>query len=488
MGDVLTEGSFLQRAKGGFIESIFGQRYTTTKPRALEDADVSVRAQVWTFSIRGSHGKVGVPESWLQNTAFAGETLLQDWYPLVRDMAKRALKYKHLPVTLSDYNMLRYYMDIYYYVVANLTVLLNLNRLGQFNVGFANICVNLPRVMSRVQRLWRRTSALSIPSFVRDHALRNGQIAYATGILAPTIRFWSNEYLLVTGGPSITALNEDPFEMLVTLADLETFVTNLETAERWLEIGTAGIATDFTAVKDLIDMCSDIVPGAFVTGLPRSDAMPGLTPDPTLLTDLLRRAVFCKDAVDQATDRWTIFPVPAATEFGGRFPVVGFGTPSVYDFLLLGAPKYGYFNAGLGTKSADVDSICMIPGTDHRVRANLDIGQTAFADIFGVNPAPDEVFLGDTTPDPYISNNSFDHGDAAAILAYFTTDSIFRLHPWDDIRWNDRNAWAAGWQHIVDENTYGYLMWMDPEDLGENYAEFLAKSLGIPYIGHPMGV
>lgn len=475
MGTVITEAAFLRPPLPTFMDSPFGQRYLCAKPKSCINGDVQARGQIWAFSLRGycTYGTVVAAE------LAEGENLLKDWYPLVRDMAKRSLKYKHLPTTLSDYNMLKYWCDAYFYVLANLTTLLNLNRLLQYNAAFSYLCAILPTYMSRITRLWRRLSALSAPPFLKAHAIRNGQVVFAPGVLAPTIRMWSPEFLLPSGsgGPSPYILDKEIDEILPVAAELGPFVYGLELTEKWLETGATAISSDFIAVRDLVDMSADIVPGTFVPGLPDPKDVPGLSIDLSVITDLLRRAVFRKDVITAGTDRWIIFPVPEMSDLGGRIPVCGLGQPTMNDFTYLGAPKYGvFYGAAAGTKSVDVDSNLMVPGTDFQMISTMDISATDARSIFGSKTGtPDEEMwtapLG-TAADIF---SAYDLNVASTIRAAIRGDALRMLHPWDDVRYHDRDAWAAGWTRLVEEVGYSYLMYMEPSDLAYNYAEFLDR-------------
>lgn len=483
MGVVITEAAFLRPPGPSFLESPFGQRYISTKPKAIVSGDVEARLSVWLFNVRG-YQELGSYTATSVRGITDGATLLEDWYVLVRDMAKRALKYKHLPVTVTDTEMLMYICDAYYYVLANLTTLLNLNRLPQYNSAFSVLAANLPAYMARITRLWRRMSAMAMPPWLKEHAIRNGQIVHAPGVLAPTLRLWSPYALLSagSGGPTVTALNYTASTILKSATYLGTFVSNLEAVEKWLETGTSTVITDFVAVKDLIDMTVDICPQAFASGLPKPEDAPGLSIDLGVITDLTRRACFRKDDVSAGTDRWTIFPVPGCAEFGSRIPVIGLGSPSMYDHILLGAPKYGLLtNTPLGVKSADVDSDGMLVGTDYWVGNTMDVAQTDISDVFGV-AADEEVVYAPSGTVASLGEGFRDENTAATIRTSVLKDSLKGLHVWDNIRFCDRSAWPSGWARILDESSYSYIMFQEAEDLGENYAEFLARSLGVPYI------
>lgn len=481
MGGVVTEGAFLRAPGQSFIDSPFGQRYVSVKPKAVVKDDILLRMRVDAFSVRGyldsdSPAFTGTSPDGILD----GELLLQDWYQLVRDMGKRSLKYKHLPVTLTDTDMLIYYLDVYFYVVANLTTLLNLNRLPMWNAGFAVLLALLPRYMSRIIRLWRRTSAIAAPTFLKAHAVRNGMIVSNPGSLAPTMRLWNKTMCLreSSGGPLNYAQDVYIAEMFGNVDKLGNFIADLEAAERWLEVGATLVADDFVAMRDLIDMTFDVVPGSFVSGLPDSSSMPGIVNLPDVRTDILLRAVFRKDVVGAGTDQWIIFPIPGEVLFGGRIPVAGFGAPTLYDYILLGAPKMGQFES-VATRIDDVDSMYRIPGTDFPVTSQMSVildMDTIFGDI--VN-ASDEALKGPVGA-PLFFTDPIDKGIAASIVTHELADSLRSLHAFDNMRYI--SAGSDVLIRMVDEARYDYIMWQDPEDIGANYAEFLAKQLGVPYM------
>jgi hypothetical protein len=440
---------------------------------------------MWGFDIRGYHDYGSITLD-IQDTDGAKQLLL-DWYPLVRDMGKRALKYKHLPTTLATApDMLRYWCNAYFVVVANLTTLLNLNRLSMVNAGLASLSSMLPRYMSRINRLWRRTSALAAPGFLKAHAIKSGMIVSVPNFCAPIIRLWSFDTMLATasGGPTRTSMTDEVFNLLRNDSTLGAFVAQLETTERWLEVGHATVAIDdFIAMKDLIDMTHDIVPGSFVTGLPEASSMPGVVADKRLLVDFLTRVLSWKD--DQTTDQWGIFPIPAETVFGGRVPIIGYGVPDIYDHTFLGAAKYGHFNS-LTSRDAAVDTAFRYLGTDiPSSSAGLSAVATAFntRNSFGV-ATYDEVVLRDGDPGTSINLGTFiDWDSAVGIRTFLLADSLKTKHLWARLMPAIRSAWTTNvWSRAIDEAAFDYIFWLDAEDLGQNYATFVAQQLGIPFL------
>jgi hypothetical protein len=488
-GELLTEGAYLQPVPPSYVDSPFGQRYLVRKTRSMSLDDIVIRGQVWAFDVRGYH-EYGTVTLDIPDTLGA-ENLLLDWYPLVRDMAKRSLKYKHVPTTLATTPaLLRHWINAYFFVVANCTVLLNLNRLAMINTGLSKVTEFFPQYMSRVARLWRRTSALSAPSWIKAHAIRSGLIVQKPGFTCPVIRLWTSDVLLPTasGGPTITPSGNTGLSSFTTVAELTKLVATLESVEKWLEIGHASVGmVDFIAVKDLIDMTSDIVPGAFATGLPDGASMPGIVSDPGILTDIFARAMFWKD--DQTTDKWAIFPIPEEGNFGGRVPIVGFGPGgSVYEHTLLGAPKYGHLNS-LTARSANVDTIFRALGTDLCMGINgiylcTDAALNARLAFGDLTQYGDEECRREGLPATSIQLfKAIDWDLAATVRDWFVKDSIASKHVWSHGMGSIRSGFVANeWPRFVDEARVDYQFWSEAQDLGANYALLVANALGIPYI------
>jgi hypothetical protein len=491
--DLVTEESFIPTDRLAFIESPFGQRYVSKKSRSMSSKDTQVRVQMWGFSSRMYH-KYGTITNELSDQ-YGAETLQQDWYSLVRDMGKRSLKYKHLPTTLTDTDMLIYWQDAYFALVANLVMLLNLNRLAQYSAGMSLLTGTLPQYMSRITRLYRRASALSAPDWLKAHAVRSGLIAYYPNISGPVVRVWTTSGLLATGdgGPTQTTITQY-YTSLFIKATAPTyfplFVANLEAIERWLEVGTATVLDDFVAVRDLIDMTYDVVPGSFTTGLPKVSDLPGIVPNKALLNDIYMRALLWKDDVDAGTDQWGCFPIPGASELGGRYPVVGWGAPSIYEFTQLGAAKFGQFNSNT-LKSDDVDSDFMYHGSDICLGGRNICDDDANMDMregFG-------HLEGSTQPDDAIMNNvahkfqqkMIDWNDADSIREWLRNDGFWVRHAWMHLGPELRETWGSGayeeWLRNIDEVKSDYIFWADAEDMGLNTTQFIASKLGVPYLG-----
>lgn len=488
-GELLTEGQFVMQPPVTYIDSPFGQRYLSRKTRAMSLDDIVFRLQQWVFDVRGFHG-YGTVTLDISDTLGA-QQLFTDWYPLVRDMAKRSLKYKHIPTTLATVpELLIHWMNAYFVVVANLTTLGNLNRLPMYNAAFASLTQFLPQAYSRMSRLWRRTSALSAPPLLKAHAIRSGSIVEIPGRTAPVIRFWNSDVLLATasGGPTRVD-NLGPRALLVSAAQLLVFITHLETIERWLEIGHASVAVaDFVGMKDLIDMTHDIVPGTWETGLPDYSKLPGVTSDVSIYNDIYARELAWKD--DVATDQWALFPIPEEPSWGGRVPVASFGPPDpLYAYTFLGNAKYGHLNS-LTSRNANVDTIFRHLGTDMILPATAMMSQIATQydprgtfGGFAAATEPDEQLYRDGSTTVIPVYKALDWNLASDIRTLLEGDGYWSKHIWHGVMPAVRDAFPANvWSRFLDEAGFDHIHFAEVRDFGQNYATLWAQALGIPYI------
>lgn len=479
---ILTEGAFIQYPKPTFVDSPFGQRYVADKAKPMLQLDTLVRVIHTAFTAKG-YATYGTVTSHVQGITDTSQ-VLSDWYGLVRDMGKRNLKYKHLPTTLSDTTWLLDYLNVYHYWASNTWMLLNLNRLPMYNQGFATLTSYLPKYMSRISRLWRRGSALRMSPLLKGAAIRDGGIL-SNVECAPTIRIHTPFFLRAagSGGPTLTGIAAQGVSVLAVDANLATLVANLEAAERWLEVGNA--SDDFIAMKDLIDMTVDIVPGTWETGLPKGEDAPGLVSDWTVFNDLFLRAELTKDIVTAGTDRWIIFPTAEMTQYGfGRIPILGRGTPNaIYDFTLFGSPKFAYFEADKASHAENVDTDVVIPGTNFWL---TDIGAAASQDIrnvFGVKSGDgvrESLIVVGGGAETYF--DAFDVNTASAVRIFEEDDTLRRKHYLKSLRYHDRDSFpGSDLEREVVESRHDYLFYAEAEDFGWNNALLWAQALGIPY-------
>jgi hypothetical protein len=344
--------------------------------------------------------------------------------------------------------------------------------------------------MSRITRLWRRASALFAPPLVKAHAIRNGQIVEWPGLHVPVFRAPMRTFLLASGSGGPTFTDGDWPTMVILGSDdggspvvphLATLVSDLENLERWLEVGTATIQTDFIAFRDLVDMSHDIVPGTWQPGLPDLKDMPGITTLADVTTDIFARAICRKNNVNLGTDRDIIFPVPWDSDFSERIPIAEFGQPHpIYSHTLLGMIKFGLFDdEAVGSKAADVSSAARFFGTDHWVRDNYTLANQDIYTVFGgdqmegVSVAP--------TGGRYSVGDYWDVDGSEYYTSLMTHDPMRFKHIWDAIRFADAFSWGNYWERVVDENRQSALFWSEPEDICTNYAELIGKAFGIPY-------
>jgi len=331
---------------------------------------------------------------------------------------------------------------------------------------------------------------LPAPAWLKAHAIRCGSIVEVKGYLAPLIRFWRHDTLLApgSGGPPDNRVDGTWFLTMTDASNaynrLNAFVTSLEDVERWCELGTATVRDDFIAVRDLIDMTADVVPGTFVQGLPDQKEMPGVTSDVSILNDVLYRAFFSKDLVTALTDQWTIFPPAAEGIFGGRVPIVGLGNINpAYDFTYLGAPKFGVFDTDITLKSGDADSDIRVPGTEWKGTNKCGGAIMDIRDIFGC-ASSDEIMVRDGDPGVGIDIiYPINCDDANTIREFFMKDFIPTNHIWARACFGSREGWTVHvWSRFVDEAKVSYAFWAEAQDFGENYVQFIAATLGVPYI------
>jgi hypothetical protein len=483
MGGLLTEGSFLQPQRPVYREGLFGQRYVIRKGKPVYENDIQVRVLGYRFAVKGYYD-LGTPASSIIGLTDA-ERLLQDWYPLVRDMAKKTLKYKHTPTTLTDYDMLSYILEAYHYLVANMTTLLNLSRMGMYSVGFSVLTPYLPRYMSRLTRLWRRTSALRVPPLLKAHALLSGMIVETPGFHSPIVRFWSTAGLLASGsgGPTLTDIDDTYPNILQDNTKLGDFVANLEIVQRWLEVGTAAISDDFTAVKDLIDMTQDIVPGSFETGLPEHASLPGLTVSPAVTQELIFRCIGIKHEESVGTDQWGAYPVWDDDYYGtGRLPIMSLVDNPVYDQTLLGSVKAIAWD-DQSVKYNDVNSDVRLIGTDVPLPAHGALASGNAIYFFGGDSLAHEIYLSGTSGSESSQYRAKDFDSITFLTYVLGADPVATRNPWFvPLLCHVQSPAALPWCRLATEEGGGpNVTYIDREDLCSNYAEVWGKALGIPY-------
>jgi hypothetical protein len=335
-------------------------------------------------------------------------------------------------------------------------------------------------------------SAIPAPNLLKAHAMRNGQILNIQHFVEPTIRLWTrseSELAVGSGGPPVIApADVRVMALLDSATNLGAWVTMLEDTRRWLEVGSSAIAVDFTAMKDLIDMTCDILPGAWVTGLPDSKTLPGLSTDWSVYNDLYCRAVTSKVDVNAGTDQWCLYPPTSmgVTMFGNDIvPIQGLGTPDIYTWTLMGAPKFGTLNNDGTLQKADVNVVkSVLYGTDFHRKCYTTISDNEFIDSFGLTGSPyDEEVCNRSDVTPQGLKYSIDDTSSATLNDFATDDTRIWRHHWG------MHALACAAAHTVpkknqfaNEARVNYRFFAEPTDFVENYLQMWAIALGVPFI------
>jgi hypothetical protein len=489
----------LTQEEPALVESPFGQRYLTARARTPNADDILARFQVWAFDVRGYHD-YGAFTLDIPTQMEAGEQILENWYDMARQQAKVALKYRHLPLVLGDDTHVINYLNAYVYVVANLSTLLNLDRLYMYNIAFARIQPYLPRRISQIRGMWRRAMAVRAPMLLKAHALRCGTIFHMPGRHAPVVRFWNHDAIDGHYGGAADYTDDATVVAADTGTDgvlagdnvitgttkLDVFLSNINIALWYLEGNiTAGAESDdITAIKDMADMIHDVIPGSWEQGLPGETSLPGIVVDPGLTTELYYRLIAYKTDESVGTDQWVIWPPPQPAGLAGRCPIYtllpDFKT-DIYSNCQLGAPKFAVFEDGVDYVERDVNTAVRIAGSDIPTSAIP-------AQTFGVT----EMFSGGvrevlfTREDGFDTINTFvDYGTLANVLGQMDTQCYYNDH-YANLVWYRADLIAAqsvGELRFLNNTGAAIRAFVDVEDQGENYARLLATSLGVPYLG-----
>jgi hypothetical protein len=396
-----SDTTFLTPTQPGYVATPTGRQVLTGKHRTMSQNDVAFRLQAWAFDCKGyfEYGTQTLMKP--PNDLKSQENVYRDYYQLARGVIARTQTNDTLLLDsgcLADNNTMRYYLNACFTDVANTGMLINLNRCSVLGTAWSGISRVLPRYMSRINRNWRRLSSIIMTPNVRAHAIRSANIFYAPGVLAHTIRVWKGNYLKreSEGGPpelAIAPANPEVvaplYEVLTNEVELAQFVSWLEDLTHWLLFGDTPTPTDDQlALKDLLGMAATnkVLAGSWVTGLPRSNDLPGQIVDASLINEVLSRAVFLKDDVSAGTDQWFMFPVVGNTTLQRRVPVMGLGMPSLYDSISMGAPKFGQLGENEDQIKADVDVAMWCNGTEHQVHNDLSFQTEDIRAHFGLKP------------------------------------------------------------------------------------------------------
>jgi len=488
----VTETTLIPTVPPGYVLTSTKRLVLAGKTRTMALYDTALRVTVWAFDCKSyfSYSDPSTTPADLLTT----EREYQDWYKLARDIIIRDPANDNLiEPCLSNKDLLRYYLNCYTRVVANCEALLNMSRLPIQNTGMSRMNVYLPRIMSRVTRLWKNLSTLLATPVVKAHALRCGTIVWAPGVLAPHLRLWKGNYELpsssggpreidqfISGAAAITAY--DLFTAMTEgdhpTTQIEKFLEWLEAGYRWLKEGTEAIQDDWALMKDMMEWAAihKTTVGSFTTGLPEIAKLPGLTVDASILTDLLARAQFLKVDIDAGTDQWYMYPVVGNLQLQQRVPIMGLGTPTIYDDVSMGAPKFGQLAEEDDLTKCDVDSAMWCDGTEHMVGSDFRAQTEDIRAHFGL--ADQEiVILKNGTEDTAVDNVLVEGAELAQV---FSTRSLASQHVM---------AAALGMEltsihlnaisHYWEECDVAYIRYPNPVDFGMDTAQMIANGLKV---------
>jgi hypothetical protein len=488
MVGMLQESQLLQPSKPTFIDSPFGHRYLSRRARAVHSDEVQARYQTWGFNVKG-YWLNGVPSTALRLAEYnAAESIFVDWYTLARQQGKAALKYKHLPLALTDTTLFAMYWNVYHYAVANCTALLALDHMYQYNVAFGSLSEFLPRRITQVKRMWRRLQAIHAPMILKAHAIRSGLIVHDPPRTPPIVRLWSHVAIDGHfGGPDdytdeAVSLFDD---VMTTLATLDVLISNINIAVMYLEtnITNAAELADVTAIKDMIDMIQDVVPGAFVQGLPNENDIPGVVVDVGVLNDIFHRSAFFKHNEDSGTDQWLTYPVPhvgTTTPILELMPMKGRGTPGLYEFTLLGGAKVSALDNSDTKTYTDQADVAIIYGTDIPLTAKpMDVAAHVIDGVFGTI-TQEQLYTRDNLWVDISQFVDLDNGGATAL--WQLKDSMAGLKDYAKMMFTEIGGALNTFSRLIDEQAVDYTFWMAGEDLCGNYGQLIASSLGVPYL------
>jgi hypothetical protein len=410
-GNFVTDTAYLPPIAQSFAKTPFGRIVPVTKSESMRAiaGDVAYRCLMYAVDYKGyfAYG-TSVPEDEFSREIMGASALTSQWFPAAREfLAKAQPELLQQIADLTNTSLPKQYYNVYATWVGNMVTMLNVARLGMMSAEFSELTKYFPRFMGRITRNWRRGSTLPVFSVVRDDAISLGAIGYWPGVCQPVLRFYNLLYGPTAGGPATLAevftshsatlaVTDDPILIISDVTKLGYFVEWLEGLEGWLERGTATILTDFLAMKDMMNRVAARaeLAGSIVRGLPGSDVFPGLTLDKSMFTDILTRLVTWKEDVTAGVDIWYGWPLNGETSEMGYVPVFGLGTPSLFDYVNIGVPKFIRFASHPGEPLADVNDSFYCDGTRHHIATDFMTDTDARA-IFGhaVTDVADELYV-----------------------------------------------------------------------------------------------
>jgi len=427
----------------------------------------------WRFDVTGRLEYGAYSTVWPENVNDV-TNMMNDWYNYNRQRLKADLQFKQTPVSISSGRWADWH-NISFFVVANLGILLNLNKLYQYNQAFSTLYTYLPKMMGRILRLYRRAHCCPMPAWIVRYACKCGQIPYVPQQFAPHVRLWSSSGLVMCGGATstynnvvVTGGSNTPSTILATEALLTQLVEDIEKAIWVLEGNPYSTwATDAGSIRDMLDLLARSPDNGISVGLPAEDSWPGVLNDISLLNDWYCRGI---NSYSSSGTWHTAFPLYKSIEFTGRVPVLGAGVPGDEEFTLLGAPKYYLCQDDLTGQTRFSSLTKMLAmGTNHAMAA---LSTTA----------PYESIYKRRTGWTTIGGTALDLNDGTASRNWLNSGhhylrNVFSLTSWAGYLGSNLNM-----GQFIDEAMDDYQIWVDEEDFCSNYALMLQREESIPYL------
>lgn len=458
------------------VKTSFGAAYLTGRSRPIPEDALQCYGEIWKLSLEG-WDESGSPTDFIPSYA-DGNTLLGQWYGHARNEAKIALKYKHQPTALNTSASFLKYNEPVFFAIANLTCFFNVTNLLFYNQAFMTLNEFAPRRRAKASRLWDRINAVPTWTLIRNHAIFCGSI-FGDVHNVPFMRVWT-ESTVDWYGPSQAYTAQTtvyPDELFTSLTNLDNWLDNIESAIEVAEghlnsaLG-ANDVEDCLGIRDLIDMVRDITPGVFEAGkLPNPKDLPGLTTSPTLKSELYGRGSMWKDSFGLGTDLRCAFPVIGESNFRDQVPIGIWGEINeAYAYTLLGASKVFKLNDTDGLYATATGNAQIKYGTDHPLDYTRDF--TYYTRLGGWAQA--DAFI--------------DYGDGGALrtlsnLQLPLEENIFAPSMFFIPQYEITDGAGTTLFNFLDKIvTCDKLIYIEPEDLGENYAFLLSRSLNVPYL------
>jgi hypothetical protein len=475
------------------LTTAFGQTYLLSRPRPWSGDEVLGGILCYDCDYIGYH-YYGAVDLTIEEIYWITEakTLLEKWYPRARELGKRALKYKHTPVTLKRADFPIDYINIYHYAVEILWTTLNLNRNYHVNRAFAVFADTIGARYGMIKRLWRRLKAIPAPPLVKAHALRNGTPFWMKDECEPIIRLATHQPFDGKYGGAVDYVDDvaEGYEALGILAKLDILLMNVMKAIRWLEgdiTYSVNDLADWVYMTDVMDMTFDVLPGTWVQGLPDEASAPGIIESEEMFTEVFLRWQSLKHNQDQGTDQWLGFPMASMAGMNGHMYMCERGPHSpLYGETLLGWIKAHCFTSSPTSIYEDVSTPVVYLGTDLPKPAQ-PMQPYSTATPFGSTGVPFEDFYDSSTGWGIGCEKFVDLENSSAMGELMGYNFISYRSPLHKLLWGwDKPSFSktipSTWRML--DNVPGSTRQWYPRanDLGENYTTMWAAALGIPYL------